>query len=66
MKTKKVSVPRTSAAFSTAIPSSVVVTLPRCPWDTEPDAEVEPTTEPEDRKRAPRHLGPYKKRQGTK
>lgn len=62
MKTKKVLISRASAAFSTATPVNTTVTLPRAPWDQEPDY-VKPEAVPDEpRRREPRHIGPYAKR----
>jgi hypothetical protein len=62
MKTKKVRVSRASAAFSTAIATSVSVTIPRPPWDTEPDYQEPERVTEETKRREPRHLGPYTRR----
>jgi hypothetical protein len=62
MKTKKVVMPRVSAAFSTAVSSSVTVTLSRAPWDVEPNPEPTVVEALGEKRREPRHLGTYKKR----
>lgn len=60
MKTKKVTLSRATASFSTAASHVSTVTLTRAPWDTEPDPVAE--TPADDRlPREPRHLGPYKR-----
>jgi len=60
MKTKKVTLTRATASFSTAASHVSTVTLTRAPWDTELDPVAE--TSAEDRlPREPRHLGPYKR-----
>lgn len=62
MKTKKVRVFRVPASGSTTATTTTLVTLPRAPWDVEPDPEPEQVEEVEGKKREPRHLGTYKKR----
>lgn len=60
MKTKKVTLSRATASFSTAASHVSTVTLTRAPWDTEPDPMVETPTEDRPLKE-PRHLGPYRR-----
>lgn len=62
MKTKKVTLTRVTASFSSAASHTTTVSLARAPW--EPESEVqEPTPEEkEDKRRVPRHLGAYTRR----
>lgn len=65
MKTKKVTLSKATASFSSAASHISTVTLPRAPWEP-PDEPKEPLIEAfEEARRGPRHLGTYTRRVKT-
>lgn len=62
MKTKKVTLSRATASFSTAASHISSVTMPLMPWETE-DKEVDEEAKTKEKQlpREPKHIGTYKK-----
>ena len=68
MNTKKITVAKAKASFSTTASHMTTITMPRAPWeeDDEPRNIIAQSVEADERKaekpkRAARHLGPYKR-----
>lgn len=62
MKTKKVTLARATASFSSAASHTASVTLPRAPWEPEPMSVEDVMEAVDDGRRGQRHLGTYTRR----